>query len=107
MVRKFPCFCEMCCMDDFENCHNLQYAGKFNSFTMVRKGTRVARSRYVEEPQISDEGDVFIPVSIKGKRTLMGVTQYLVSWEGYENMTWCDADKLDCIGLIENFEAER
>ena len=41
---------------------------------------------------------------VHGKRYLQGELQYLLSWEGYEEMTWQYVDKLNCFALIEDYE---
>lgn len=33
-----------------------------------------------------------------------GSVQYQVQWEGYDDITWTNADALSCYELIEDFE---
>ena len=49
---------------------------------------------------------MFVVESIQDQRIRKGKKQYLLSWVGYEEMTWQDADKCDCIELIEQWEVE-
>ena len=68
------------------------------------KGMRQPRARYHEEQAEAEEPVVFVPTAIHGSRQFEGKDQYEVQWEGYPYTTWCDADSLTCVELIEEFE---
>lgn len=46
-------------------------------------------------------------MEIVGSRIYRGEYQYEVLYEGKDEVEWVAADKLDCIDLIEEFEANK
>lgn len=89
----------------FDNCENLGKVGRFEARTMVKKGMRQPEMRYEEYSRKVRNGRTSFTVeSIIGNRYLEGVYQYKVVWEGYDDATWVDADRLTCIDLIEAYE---
>lgn len=106
MVRLKPCFCAYCIAQRFHRCKNT-YAGKFSTRTMNRKGNRRPKARY-HDPSAMEEGEEeFVPEEIIADRIFEGKYQYLVRWEGYEDLTWHDADTLQCVDMIELYEIEK
>lgn len=72
---------------------------------MTALGMRVTNARYQKNSRKVKQGrETFIVESIVGCRYYEGVYEYEVLWEGYEESSYIDADKLNCIDLIEEFE---
>ena len=82
-----------------------QYAGKFETRYIRRKGVRFPATRFQENEVVPDEQE-FKAVEILGSRIYEGKAQYLIRWEGYEETTWHDADTLTCVELMEEYELE-
>jgi hypothetical protein len=45
-------------------------------------------------------------LSIQQQRTKLGKTQYLVEWNGWDTMTWVNAEDLHADELLEDWEIE-
>jgi hypothetical protein len=107
-VRRYPCFCAACVQEDFSQCLNKEYAGSFSRRTMHKVGLRVPTSRFNDAlPSASTLAEHYIAKSILGNRMYEGRYQYQIEWEGYDDTTWHDADKLPCIDLMEVYEINK
>lgn len=86
-VRQLPCLCSKCFVGDFAHCKNADYVGRFKRSVMKTKGKRQPKRRYLEEEQeVEQEAQEWVVRSIQGKRYLRGKLQYLLEWEGYDEM---------------------
>lgn len=106
-MRELPCLCENCRNEDFDDCEHVDYVGEWDSRKMVKKGMRVANARYQKNSRKIVRGNkVFTVESVVGRAFFEGVTQYQVYWVGYDEPSWIEADKLNYIDLIEEYENE-
>lgn len=72
---------------------------------MEKKGTRKPQMRFEAYSRaVRDGKNTFTVQEILESQYFEGVYQYRVLWEGFEDSTWVDADRLSCIDLIEKFE---
>lgn len=102
-MRAFPCFCDYCLAERFTRCKN-QYAGKLSRRTIRRKGTRQPKARYHDSTVEEEAEQQYVAEEVLGDRVFEGRYQYLVKWVGYDDTTWHDADTLQCIEMIEEYE---
>lgn len=102
LVRLFPCCCTHCLQENFSLCPNSNYTQRFAARTMKPLGVRTQNARF---NSVSTSQSTFIAKAIIGSRMLEGRYQYEIQWEDFEDTTWNDADQLDCIDLIEEYEA--
>jgi hypothetical protein len=105
-VREKPCVCEHCMVEDYNECET----GGWIVRSMSAKGVRNPNEKHLIQ-QLSE--DVFtIPegeweiLSIQQQRVKHGKIQYLVEWNGYDTMTWVDADELNADELLEDWEIQ-
>lgn len=103
-TRRLPCMCQHCLRGNFAGCENVNYVGKFNRSVMRKKGRRMPKSRFVNDDEVEDESGNWVVEKVCGKRFVHGQAQYLLAWEGYDEMTWQYVDKLNCFELIEEYE---
>jgi hypothetical protein len=92
--------------EDFAKCENADYVGVFQKKYLTKTGLRVPPSRY-HDSSARPAATEYIPAAILGNRLYEGKDQYEVQWEGYEDTTWHDADKLTCYELIEQYELNK
>lgn len=108
MVRKLPCLCAACRAEQFDDCESVPTVGAFEDRAMEKKGTRRPQMRFEEYSRAVQDGKrTFTVESIIESQYCEGVYQYKVLWEGFDDATWVDADRLNCIDLIEKFEGSR
>lgn len=104
-VRRLPCLCASCMLEEFDDCEQQQKVGVFEEREMRKKGTRVPKMRYEEYTrEVRDGRRTFVVQDITESRYIEGVYQYKVLWQGFVDTTWVDADRLSCIDIIEKFE---
>ena len=104
MVCFFPCFCAACMAEQYAECTQYLYAGHFRNRTMRKKDLRTPTARYMASTRVVMKARTrFVVKEIVGNRLFEGKQQYEVVWEGHQETTWMDADKLSCFDLIEAF----
>lgn len=72
---------------------------------MQPKGMRIPEARYhntIPTSRIPQQ-----PIAILGNRVYEGAYQYEVQWEGQDYTSWHDADSLDCIEMMEEYELQK
>ena len=84
----------------------MEYVGEFARRTLRKLGVRIPVARYHDGVAKPEEA-AFIPTAIHGNRIYLGKEQYQVQWLGYSDLTWHDADTLDCYDLIEEYETSK
>ena len=100
-AHQYPCFCRSCRNGEYAACGNRDYIGAWANRTMRGLGERAISVRFNSQNNIVQER---VAVAILAKRYSQGCCQYSVSWEGEDEATWEDSDRLDCLDLIEEFE---
>lgn len=104
-MHTLPCLCTSCMAEEFDECEQKQKVGIFQDRVMQKKGTRVPKMRYEEySREVRDGRRTFTVREIIESQYIEGIYQYKVIWEGFEDSTWVDVDRLTCIDLIEKFE---
>lgn len=103
-TRQMPCLCASCRGAQFTNCQNTALVGRFKKTVMKKKGTRVPKTRYVTDENDEADDGAWVVTGVHGKRYWRGKLQYLLAWQGYDEMTFVDVDKLSCFELVEKYE---
>lgn len=84
--RTYPCCCDACMDENYEECENAEYVGNFNYYKMNPKGIRVPKARYPGSSgrNVTSDGRNFVVEAIVANRVFEGVYQYEIKWQGYE-----------------------
>ena len=105
-MHALPCVCVDCLDEDWDLC---QVGGwKFRS--MESKGSRNPNENHLKQQLSADimvtPDNQWEVLSIQQQRTKLGKTQYLVEWNGWDTMTWVNAEDMHCDELLEDWEIQ-
>lgn len=78
---------------------------------MKVKGTRNPNALHIEQQanniDATTPDDYYVVAHIDRQRLYRGKVQYLVAWEGYDKMTWVNAEDMNCPELMEDWEIQQ
>ena len=65
--RVWPCLCNLCRHGQFARCKNIALVGRFKKTIMKKKGTRVAKARFVADEPGKVPEDEWAVTKVHGK----------------------------------------